>query len=63
MTDPKLHFDDLTKINVPFGLLDGDTRARLLKAKNIQYFDYRGWNEKVPSITLVEHMTFRDAPM
>ena len=39
------HFDDLTKINVPFGLLDDDTKARLKAEKGyFQVYDnFVGW--------------------
>jgi hypothetical protein len=43
MTD-KVHFDDLTKINVPFGLLDDDTKERLAAwPYGCEVFSLSGW--------------------
>jgi hypothetical protein len=44
----KLHFDDLTQITAPFGLLDDDTQARLRAWPHgweFVSFDKMGWGE------------------
>ncbi len=48
MNNDKAHFDDLTKINVPFGLLDDDTQERLQAYKGkIQFLDPRGLAQSI----------------
>ena len=42
MTD-KLHFDDLTQINCPFGMLDDDTQERLKACGEVEFFRSNGW--------------------
>ena len=39
----KLHFDDLTQITCPFGMLDDDTQERLKACDKVQYFATIGW--------------------
>ena len=39
--DDKLHFDDLTKITCPIGMLDDDTRRRL--TEHSMAYDIQGW--------------------
>ena len=41
-----LHFDDLTKINVPFGMLDTNTRARLGSLRGVEFYDGTRWVDK-----------------
>lgn len=41
----KLHFDDLTQITCPFGMLDEDTQQRLRACDEVQYFADVGWFE------------------
>lgn len=40
----KLHFEDLTKITCPFGMLDDDTRERLKECDEIEFFDGCAWH-------------------
>lgn len=39
----KLHFEDLTQITCPFGMLDDDTQERLKACDKVQYFATIGW--------------------
>lgn len=39
----KLHFEDLTQITCPFGMLDDDTQNRLRCCKKVEVFDVDGW--------------------
>jgi len=63
MTD-KLHFDDLTKITCPLGLLDDDTRERLTEHKraySIQAWRADGWlTIRIPMFCA--DSTYRAAP-
>lgn len=61
MTD-KMHFDDLTKINVPFGLLDTWTKDRLCRHDGgWQMFSLCGeWVEWDPSFS--DSVTYRAKP-
>ena len=56
------HFDDLTKINVPFGLLDADTRGRLQASDGpFQRYWHGDWSAVLdPSWS--DHVTYRIAP-
>lgn len=63
MTD-KLHFDDLTKINCPFGMLDGDTQERLKACGDVEYFSYgEEWRSReLPFVTVSPNITYRQKP-
>ena len=65
MTD-RVHFDDLTKINVPFGLLDDDTQERLrAHGGPCQVFDGRKWvapDTEYGSTLFYIECTYRVAP-
>ena len=39
----KLHFEDLTQITCPFGLLDDDTQERLMAHRKVEYYAVDGW--------------------
>jgi len=39
----KLHFDDLTQITCPFGMLDDDTQERLKACDEVEFFRSNGW--------------------
>jgi len=60
----KLHFDDLTKITAPFGLLDDDTQARL-KAwpHGWECFDKRGWKVWEPYWAFTATYRAKPAPL
>ena len=42
----KLHFDDLTQITCPFGMLDNDTKERLKACEDVESFEGYGWYDK-----------------
>ena len=42
----KLHFEDLTKITCPFGMLDDDTQQRLKACEEVESFEGYGWYYK-----------------
>jgi len=60
----KLHFDDLTQITAPFGLLDDDTQARL-KAwpHGWECFDKRGWKVWEPYWAFTATYRAKPAPL
>ena len=39
----KLHFEDLTQITCPFGMLDDDTQERLRACDEVEFFRSNGW--------------------
>ena len=39
----KLHFDDLTKITCPFGMLNDDTQERLRACDDVEVWDGQQW--------------------
>ena len=56
------HFDDLTKINVPFGLLDSDTQGRLQASDGpFQRYGNGDWNA-APDPSWSDHAAYRIAP-
>lgn len=59
----KLHYEDLTKITCPFGLLDSDTQDRLKTCWEIEWFDDGDWR-KVNTRTygFGSYMTYREKP-
>ena len=62
MTD-LVHFDDLTKINVPFGLLDEDTKQRLRDCGGPWecYYSYGNWGEETATARFVG-LAYRKKP-
>ena len=58
----KLHFDDLTQITCPFGMLDDDTQKRLKDCGKVEVYDVNGnWRfDPKPSFILLG--TYRAKP-
>jgi len=59
------HFDDLTQIDCPFGLLDGDTQARLFHAMHnagILFYGPDGWALREGKAPLSNVMVYRAKP-
>ena len=57
----KMHFDDLTKITAPFGMLDDDTQDRLMAHIGpIECFAGYSWNKILPD--WIVDVTYRAAP-
>lgn len=57
----KLHFDDLTKIDRPFGMLDEDTQKRLKNCGRVQRFTGSEWVET--TFALHPQRTYRQKPV
>ena len=57
----KLHFDDLTKITCPFGMLDDDTQERLMDCDETQYFMASWLDRKIP-VLWCDNVTYRAKP-
>ena len=57
----KLHFDDLTQITCPFGMLDDDTQERLRACGETQYFTTR-WQDRGTPIVWDVYLTYRAKP-
>jgi hypothetical protein len=63
MTD-KLHFDDLTKITCPFGMLDDDTRKRLLEWEHgWEFFSFVDWRDHYTNCPTLPGTTYRAKPI
>jgi len=59
--DKKLHFDDLTKICVSFGMLDDDTKRRLEASGPWDVYDVKGWVNSV-NPDFFEEFAYRKKP-
>lgn len=57
----KLHFEDLTKITCPFGMLDDDTQERLMDCDETQYFMASWLDRKIP-VLWCDNVTYRAKP-
>jgi hypothetical protein len=57
----KMHFDDLTKITAPFGLLDDDTQDRLM-AHGGPFEFFAGYDWRTVEPTWIVDVTYRAAP-
>ena len=61
----KLHFDDLTQITCPLGMLDDETREKLLDhmavAGRIEIFDQNRWAADT-GLMLTNNTTYRAKP-
>ena len=57
----KLHFEDLTQITCPFGMLDDDTQERLRACGETQYFTTR-WQDRGTPIVWDVYLTYRAKP-
>ena len=58
----KLHFDDLTQITCPFGMLDDDTQERLKACDSVEFYSYiGGWSSPV-SPSFACYVTYRAKP-
>lgn len=58
----KKHFDDLTKIDCPFGMLTEDTQKRLKTCNNAQRFDRTKWVEVNAFPVFDLNCTYRQKP-
>jgi len=58
----KLHFDDLTAITAPFGLLDEDTQRRLKEAGPWDFLNCDGMWEGIEKPTWLLDLTYRKCP-
>ena len=56
----KLHFEDLTQITCPFGMLDDDTQERLKACDVVEYFSFAGWVEGGQN--WLDHLAYRAKP-
>ena len=57
----KLHFDDLTHITCPFGMLDDDTQERLKACEGVESFEWHGWCDK-PYLSFFPYGVYRAKP-
>ena len=56
----KLHFDDLTQITCPFGMLDDDTQERLRACGETEFWNDGRWNETTGF--KFQYLTYRAKP-
>ena len=58
----KIHFEDLTQITCPFGLLDEDTQQRLKACDEVEFFTPTVWCTQSSSWNWLEEYTYRAKP-
>ena len=56
----KLHFEDLTQITCPFGMLDDDTQERLMDCDETEFWNDGRWNETTGF--KFQYLTYRAKP-
>ena len=56
----KLHFNDLTQITCPFGMLDDDTQERLKACDETEFWNDGRWNETTGF--KFQYLTYRAKP-
>ena len=56
----KLHFEDLTKITCPFGMLDDDTQERLKACGETEFWNDGRWNDG--KCFAYQYLTYRAKP-
>ena len=57
----KLHFEDLTQITCPFGMLDDDTQERLMDCEEVQKYN-DGWVSNDNNLFWFASTTYRAKP-